>query len=106
MAFVPVATKTPIGWVQRVASVPFLGAFAVIIGTGFPATLYINAVEALWIPRPLPGPHVAVGFGLAALWSAMLWTRFATRVRIILIPAPLTYAALAVGALFGLFPDL
>lgn len=86
ITFVPISTETELRWLKRVGQVPLLGGLVALFFSAWPATLYINAAELALGVRD-PPLHVAVGFALAGAWSALLWFRLRTRIKILLIPA-------------------
>jgi hypothetical protein len=96
VTWLPIKTKTEWRWLQRVTDIPLLGALVALLFSAWPATAYINVAEAV-VHTKASGIHNAVGFALAAIWSAVLWKRYRTEISALWIPTPFLW--LGIGAL-------
>lgn len=99
MTWVPIQTKTDWRSLQKIADVPLLGALVALFLSAWPATAYINAAEAVLHVKD-SGLHNALGFTLAAIWSAVLWKRLRTEISIFWIPSPFFWVGIGVLVFF------
>ena len=99
--FVPVQTSTEIAWLRALARIPLLGAFLMLLVTGWPLGVYINVMESMLHTHRLAPIHPLVGGALAAGWSAVLWFPLKTKFSVLWIPAPILYLLMGAIVAFG-----
>jgi hypothetical protein len=98
---IPVQTSTEIPLLRALARIPLLGAFLMLLVTGWPLGVYINVMESMLHTQKLGAIHPLVGGTLAAAWSAVLWFPLKTKFSVLWIPAPIFYLLMGVIVAFG-----
>ena len=98
---IPVQTSTEIRLLQALARIPLLGAFLMLLLTGWPLGVYINVMRSMLHTKDLAPFHPIVGGVLAAAWSALLWFPLKTKFSVLWIPAPILYLLMGAIVAFG-----